>query len=507
MPLGFSLAHGLRIVVVADYYNSIPMALAPGTRLGPYEVFDLIGAGGMGEVYRAHDSTLDRDVAIKILNAGSNPERFLREARIAARISSPHVVSVFDYQVLADNRPIIVMECVRGQTLSELIRTNRVLPVEDIARYMDHAAMGMAAAAEFGVVHRDLKPGNMLVDRAGRLRVADFGIARFDRSTVDTHSPLTSDGPAVFGTPAYMAPEQAENPRGADVRSDVYSYGASFYHAATGVPPFDGPGPLAVLLKHKGEPLVAPQSRRPDLPRRLNDVVERCLAKSPADRFQSFEEVRTALVDSSVSPWNESFDPLAQRFMAEYLVQRARFWDTTASELATYHFPNRRHLRITQGDIAEVAVDAIVSSDSEALTMEAGVSASLNRRSGFLVSTEAKKYGRVRHGGVVVTPAGKLNAKFVLHAVTIGIANHPSIDVRTVLRPSRDILRQIMAGCFYHANTLGLTSLAFPLLGTGTGGLPRDVCLDAMMSFLIETLLYGAHTVENVQIVLYGPGA
>ena len=483
------------------------LALSPGTRLGAYEILSLLGSGGMGEVYRAHDSTLDRDVAIKILNAGSNPERFLREARIAARISSPHVVSVFDYQILADGRPIIVMECVRGQTLSDLIRANRVLPVEDIARYMDHAAMGMAAAAEFGVVHRDLKPGNMLVDGAGRLRVADFGIARFDRSTVDTHSPLTSDGPAVFGTPAYMAPEQAENPRGADVRSDVYSYGASFYHAATGVPPFDGPGPLAVLLKHKSEPLAAPQSRRPDLPRRLNDVVERCLAKSPADRFQSFEEVRTALVHSSVSPWDESFDPLAQRFMEEYLVQRARFWDTTASELATYHFPNRRHLRITRGDIAEVAADAIVSSDNEALTMQAGVSASLNRRSGFLVSTEAKKYGRVRHGGVVVTPAGKLNAKFVLHAVTIGIAKHPSIDVRTVLLPSRDILRQIMAGCFYHANTLGLTSLAFPLLGTGAGGFPRDVCLDAMMSFLIETLLYGAHTVESVQVVLYGPGA
>jgi eukaryotic-like serine/threonine-protein kinase len=106
-----------------------------------------------------------------------------------------------------------------------------------------------------------------------------------------------------------------------------------------------------------------------------------------------------------------------------------------------------------------------------------------------------------------VAPAGKLNAKFVLHAVTIGIAKHPSIHVRTVLLPSRDILRQIMAGCFYHANTFGLTSVAFPLLGTGTGGLPRDVCLDAMMSFLIETPLYGAHSVENVQIVLYGPGA
>jgi O-acetyl-ADP-ribose deacetylase (regulator of RNase III) len=478
-------------------------------RLDEYELKSLVGRGGMGDVYRAYDFTLQRDVAIKVLQPGSNPERFLHEARIAARISSPHAVAVFNYRLLADGRAIIVMEFVEGRTVSDLIRDKGVLPVEDLVRYMDHAATGMTAAAEIGVVHRDLKPANMLVDRTGRLRVADFGIARLDRSEVETRaSALTADGPALFGTPTYMAPEQAENPRGADVRSDVYSYGASFYHAATGVPPFDGPGALAVVLKHKLETPVSPQARRQDLPRRLNDVIERCLAKSPADRFQTFDEVRVALVDSDVSAWNETFDPVAQRFMQDYLNRRAEFWDAGSSEVVTYHFPNGRTLHITRGNLADATADAIVSSADEMLTMGGGVAAALNSRSGFHLAAETRKYGRrVRHGGVVVTSAGKLNAKFVLHAITIGTNYEPRFDVRTALLPSRDVLREIMKGCFYHADTLGLGSLAFPLLGTGAARFPPDVCLDTMMSFLIGALLYGAHTVQRVQIVLYSPQA
>src|SRR5262245_43172263 len=194
-----------------------PVSLAPGVRLGEYELKSLHGRGGMGDVYRAHDSILQRDVAIKVLHPGSNSERFLHEARIAARISSPHAVPVFNYRLPADGRAIIVMEFVEGKTLSDLIRANGVLSIEELARYMDHAATGMAAAAEIGVVHRDLKPANMLIDRTGRLRVADFGIARFDRSQVETGaSPLTADGAAVFGTPTYMDRDEAENLCGCD---------------------------------------------------------------------------------------------------------------------------------------------------------------------------------------------------------------------------------------------------------------------------------------------------
>jgi serine/threonine protein kinase len=475
------------------------------TAAARYDLGELLGQGGMGSVYRAHDSTLDREVAVKILSAEASPDRFLREARIAANIQSAHVVPVFDYHQLADGRAVIVMELVKGRSLAQVIRSNGILALDDLSRYMNHAALGMGAAAEHGVVHRDLKPGNMLIDEAGRLRITDFGIARFDTSNIDTHVSLTADGPALFGTPAYIAPEQAENPRGADVRSDVYSYGATFYHATTRRPPFDGPGPLAVLLKHKTEVPVSPQARRPDLPRRLSDVIERCLAKSPADRFQSFEEVRSVLLDSSLSPWDESFDPLVRRFMHQYSSDRETYWEGPAGDARTFSFPNGRRLRITRGNIATASADAIVNSNYETLAMDGGVSAALNEASGFQLEAEARKYGHVRHGGVVVTPAGNLNATFVFHAVTLGTRVHPSLEVRTVLRPSRDILRQIMAGCMYHANTLGVRSLAFPLLGTGAAGLPRETCLDTMMSFLIAALLYGAHPIERIDIVLYTP--
>jgi O-acetyl-ADP-ribose deacetylase (regulator of RNase III) len=131
------------------------------------------------------------------------------------------------------------------------------------------------------------------------------------------------------------------------------------------------------------------------------------------------------------------------------------------------------------------------------VSMSGGVSAALNGASGFALQEEARRFRPVRHGGVIVTPAGRLRARFVLHGITI------EFGATQTLFPSRDILRQILSGCVYHANTLGLTSLAIPLLGTGTAGFPPEACLDTMMSFLIDKLMYGAHTLQRVDVVLY----
>ena len=470
------------------------------TSAASYDVLELVGRGAMGEVYRGRHAALNKEVAIKVLKADGDKDRFLREAQIAASVSSPHTVSVFDYHLLPDGSPIIIMEFVRGRSLADEIGAIRKLPLDALARYMRHAAEGLGAVSAVGIVHRDLKPSNLLIDQADRLRIADFGLARVDTHASGSPASTLTESGVVFGTPLYMAPEQAEDPHGADVRSDVYSYGATFYHAATGVPPFEAPSLLGVLLKHKLETPAAPRSRRADLPPRVNDVIERCLAKSPADRFQSFGHLQKALGDAGASPWEEGFDPVVQHVMALYTAERSRFWagEGRAEELAHYRLPNDRVLRIVRGNIADAVADAIVSSDDESLSMGGGVSAALNSRSGDALRQEVKKFGRVRHGGVVVTGAGHLQARFVFHAVTIEYQRD------AILLPSRDILLQIMAGCFYHADTLNVRHLAFPLLGTGSAGFPTEVCLDTMVAHLAKILAFGAHSVEQVTITLSG---
>jgi O-acetyl-ADP-ribose deacetylase (regulator of RNase III)/tRNA A-37 threonylcarbamoyl transferase component Bud32 len=475
--------------------------LSPGTPFrtsaASYDVLELIGHGGMGAVYRGRHAALNKEVAIKVLKADGDKQRFLREAQIAASVNSPHTVSVFDYHLLPDGSPIIIMEFVPGRSLADEIRLAHALPLEALGRFMHDAAAGLDAVSAVGIVHRDLKPSNLLIDRSDRVRIADFGLARADSPAAGSPvTQLTASG-VVFGTPLYMSPEQAEDPHGTDVRSDIYSYGATFYHAATGVPPFEAPSLLGVLLKHKLETPAAPRSRRPDLSPRINDVIERCLAKSPADRFQSFKHVQLALGATGDSPWQEGLDPVVRELMARYARQRDAFWAAEGvQELAAYRLPNGRLLRIARGNIADGRADAIVSSDDESLTMGGGVSAALNARSGDVLRHEVKKFGRVRHGGVVVTGAGQLEARFVLHAVTI------EYQTGGVLLPSRDVLLQIMAGCFYHADTLNLQSLVFPLLGTGSGGFSPQICLDTMVAHLAKTLVFGAHSVSEVTITL-----
>src|SRR5262249_14238356 len=323
-----------------------------------YELLGEVARGGMGVVYRGRHRNLDVPVAVKVLLPGAPTARFLREARLLARIKSPHVVAVYDFDILPDNSPMLVMEWVEGTDLAKVLKARGgPLPEAQGLAWMRQTCLGMAAAAEQGIIHRDLKPSNLLIDQQGRLRVADFGLARGPEALGDA-----SVYTGFMGTPYYMAPEQAEDPRSVDTRADVYSFGATFYHALTGAPPFDGDSAFQVLFKHKMEPLIPPRAKNPDLSHQTSELLERCLAKAPQDRFQSFAELLKYLQPAAgeVSPWSASDDAELAVYLARYQSRRGAY---LGNELAwnqgdVYDFPRGQQLHILRGDLIEQKVDA-----------------------------------------------------------------------------------------------------------------------------------------------------
>jgi O-acetyl-ADP-ribose deacetylase (regulator of RNase III) len=460
----------------------------------------------MGVVFKARHTVLDRLVALKLTLPGASVERFKREARLLAQVNSPRVVAVHDCEELPDGRHLLVIEWVAGTDLAKRIAAGP-LPEAEALPVMRAVAEGMAAAADAGVTHRDLKPSNILLDARGA-RVCDFGLAS---SSDVTQLVLTASG-GVMGTPHYMAPEQAESPRLADTRADIYAFGATFYHALCGVPPFDGESVFGILFKHKTEPLVAPKARAPGLSDRVAAVLERCLAKAPADRFQTFHELlRHLQPDPAADPWAEDIDPGLAAHLDRYQERRPVYLTERPTDLADdYLFPGNRVLRVVFGDIAgqrpvaarpdddRLGVLAVVSSDNCYLTMSGGVSRAISGAAGdAYMAAELTKFATVRPGRVVVSGGGKLAAAFVFHAVTL--ANWK----RSTVTPTRDLIREILHGCVYHADTLDVDTLAVPLLGTGAGGFAEDVCLDTLFQFWARTLLRGATGVRDVRIVLF----
>jgi serine/threonine-protein kinase len=247
-----------------------------------YELEELVGSGGMSSVFRARDRLLERHVALKILHAHyghdqDSVERFRREARAVAQLSHPGIVAVID-RGEADGSQFIVFEYVDGQTLKDLVEERGPLPVHDAVRLAIDVARGLAFAHANGLVHRDVKPQNVLLNGDGRPKVTDFGIAR----SLDVAG-VTQTG-TVMGTSHYMAPEQASGRR-VDAQSDVYSLGAVLYELLTGEVPFDADSFVAVAMRHVHEPAPSVLERRPDCPLRLAAAVDRALAKDPADRF------------------------------------------------------------------------------------------------------------------------------------------------------------------------------------------------------------------------------
>jgi eukaryotic-like serine/threonine-protein kinase len=274
---------------------------------GRYELTHLVARGGMAQVYRAVDRQLDRPVALKVLFPELSVdrafvERFRREAQAAANLSHPNIVPVFDWGE-DDRTYFIVMEYVEGRPLSAVLRDPDRLPPRQIATIGASVAAALAFAHRHSVVHRDVKPGNVLITPEGEVKVTDFGIAR----AVNTEESLTQTG-AVMGTAAYFSPEQAEG-KVVDARSDIYSLGVVLYEMCVGKPPFTGDSPVAVASKHVRDTPVLPRAANPGVPVALEAVVMKAMAKSPDDRYGSAEEFRADLLRFADGRPVEAADP------------------------------------------------------------------------------------------------------------------------------------------------------------------------------------------------------
>jgi serine/threonine protein kinase len=288
-------------------YPDSAMAVAqprPGEDfLGKYRILRVVGEGGMGQVYSAHHLLLDKSIAIKVLSreVSKNPEhvtRFLNEARLAARIKSPHVCSVMDVGQLDDGRPFLVMELLEGGDLASALRARGTFPIWDIVDIALGALEGLAHAHVRGIVHRDLKPSNLFLatDPDGGpmvVKVLDFGISKFE----SMHEELPREPgaePVILGSPAYMSPEQARDARSVDVRADIWSMGVILYELATGVCPFDAPTPQETFDKIRvGRPPPAGKLR--DMPAVLDAAIARCMRRNPDERFATVLELAQAI--------------------------------------------------------------------------------------------------------------------------------------------------------------------------------------------------------------------
>ncbi|HEU5220308.1 MAG TPA: serine/threonine-protein kinase, partial [Gemmatimonadales bacterium] len=266
---------------------------------GRYTLERELGRGGMGIVFLARDAGLDRPVAVKLLPpylAAQSVirERFLQEARLVARLSHPNIVTVFSVE---DHKDLVffVMAYVRGETLSQRVGRSGPLPPATATRMIQEVAWGLGYAHANGVIHRDVKPDNILLEQgSGRAMITDFGVAH----AADGLS-LTGAG-QLIGTPEYMSPEQAYgNP--VDGRSDLYSLGATAFFSLTGRPLFEGPSPIAVVTKHLNEPPPPLGTVRPDLPAELIRAVDRCLSKEADKRFATGEELAEALAATGLA--------------------------------------------------------------------------------------------------------------------------------------------------------------------------------------------------------------
>src|SRR3989449_2702560 len=281
--------------------------VAVGTKLGRYEIRSQIGAGGMGEVYLAQDTKLDRKVALKILPADvaadrNRMERFVREAKAAAALNHPNIAHIYEIGE-HDGTNFIAMEHIDGQTLRELIRHH--IDLTKLLRHLQHTAEGLAKAHAAGIVHRDLKPENIMVTRDGHAKILDFGLAKLieTRRPSDTSSevatailPQPSQPGMVLGTVGYMSPEQAQGKTDEiDQRSDIFSFGCILFEAVTGRKAFEGKDAVESLNKIIREPVSPISELNPSAPADLQRVVRRCLAKDPNERYQTIKDVAIEL--------------------------------------------------------------------------------------------------------------------------------------------------------------------------------------------------------------------
>jgi len=258
-----------------------------------YEIEEILGEGGMAFVYKAKDRQLQRTVAIKTLKPNyvsqeKFVDRFRREAQTAANLNHPNIVQIFDWGI--EDEPYFVMEYIEGNTLTSIISSNRTVGLNDILYIGSQVASGLKEAHKHGLVHRDIKPGNIMITPSGKVKVTDFGIV----SLQNEESDITKTG-AVLGTASYISPEQAQG-KAVSFESDLYSLGTVLYELITGKPPFSGDSPIATATKHLTDKPEKLSTYRKDIPKGLENAVLKLLEKRPYDRFKSAEDLRALLL-------------------------------------------------------------------------------------------------------------------------------------------------------------------------------------------------------------------
>jgi serine/threonine protein kinase len=280
--------------------------------IGRYRVLEPLGTGGMSRVYLCEHTTMGHRVAIKLVSAETSADpslvkRFLRESRAVAALNHPNIVRAHDAAEEAGKFHYLVMEFIDGVNLHELIQCRGPLSAARTVHYISQAAEGLQYLHNAGLIHRDIKPGNLLLDRRGVVKILDLGLARHHAPEAGDSITAVFDRKAILGTADFLSPEQAIHSSGVDIRSDIYSLGATMYFMLTGRPPFPGDNFAHKLLSHQmksPEPLT---NFRPELPQALIDVVGKMMAKRPDDRYQQPAEVVLAL-----APWTqEPIDPPA----------------------------------------------------------------------------------------------------------------------------------------------------------------------------------------------------
>ena len=258
-----------------------------------YEILEILGEGGMAFVYKARDTQLERFVAIKTLkpnyvNQETFVDRFKREAKTAANLNHPNIVQIFDWGI--EEEPYFVMEYIEGNTLTSIIAKNRSISLSDILFIGAQVSSGLHAAHQKGLVHRDIKPGNIMITPDGKVKVTDFGIV----SLQNEESDITKTG-SILGTASYISPEQAQG-KPVSIESDLYSLGTVLYELITGKAPFNGDSPISTATKHLTEKPDKPSLYRRDLPKGVESAILRLLEKASYDRFKSAEDLRATLL-------------------------------------------------------------------------------------------------------------------------------------------------------------------------------------------------------------------
>src|SRR5262245_22489300 len=288
--------------LTAFQIREIAKGRAAGLRIADrYILLDILGEGGMGRVYKAHDTRMGRDVAFKIIRKEklahpTTAGRFIQEIQALGKMTKhPNVVEVFTADQLGDNH-YCVMEYIDGSDLTQLVRDRGPMGVQPACDAIRQAALGLQHAFEAGLVHRDIKPSNIIVPRtSGPVKLVDLGLARLmDAPGGEEAHRLTQEG-FVIGTPDFLAPEQARDPMTVDVRADINALGATLYYILTGRVPYDGSNATEKMLKHCTDPVPPLLLYRPDVPPQVEQIVHWCMAKGPADRPQTPIQLAAAL--------------------------------------------------------------------------------------------------------------------------------------------------------------------------------------------------------------------